>query len=110
MPKKTDGHSKLPVTVQSKWTKLKGLQLKTNWDATINTNTNCLGFGGLVRDAKGEVIASFSSCYPSSLSPLVAKTMALRRAFHVCRDLSLSNVVFEGDCLPRVQMVQSNLS
>lgn len=74
------------------WTKPSGSQLNTNWDAAINSTMNYSGFGGLVRDSVGEVLASFSNCYLTPLPPL----------------LGLSNVIFKGDCLQLIQVVQGD--
>ena len=43
------------------WTPPQGLVYKLNFDATVFANTNALGFGAIVCNDKGEVIAELSA-------------------------------------------------
>lgn len=68
----------------------------------VKINGNCCGFGGLDRDAIGEVLAAFSSNYSSILILSIAEAMTLRKTMIITKELGFSNVLFEGDCLPIV--------
>lgn len=88
-----------PLIEKRRWKTPNGLQLKTNWDVAPNSNTIYSSFRGLVRDSKGEILASFYYNYCTSLSPLVDEVMVLRKTLNVYQELGPSNVSFEGDCL-----------
>lgn len=80
-----------------KWAKPLGGLLKCNWDVAINPTT--IGLGGIVWNSKGEVLATFYSNISVMLKPVVAEATALWKTMLICRELGLSEILFEGECL-----------
>lgn len=90
-----------------RWTAPIGSQLKFNWDAAISSNSS--GLGGCIRDKEGEVILSFSCNLHSLLEPIIVEAMALRKVMLICKELNLSMIAFEGDCLQVVSAASSHM-
>lgn len=96
--KKTD-----PSSTTSRWVKPKLNQVKCNWDALVKVPQKITSFGGLIRDSKGMVLASFYNTYFVPLIPVIDKAMALIQVLTICQDLGLHVVQFVGDCLHLIQ-------
>ena len=60
---------------------------------------DCTGIGVVFRDHEGYVIAALSQRIPLSQSVEMAEALAVRRAVVFAQELSLTNVIIEGDCL-----------
>lgn len=56
-----------PLIVVKKWNRSQVLQLKANWDATVHSTSNITDFGGVIRDSKGKVIASYYSSFTPAM-------------------------------------------
>lgn len=52
-----------PIAASKKWECPQMPQLEVNWDVAILLTTNIIGFGRIIRDAKGKVIATQKSCF-----------------------------------------------
>lgn len=62
-----------PVTSASKkWECPQMPQLEVNWDVAIMLTTNIIGFGCIIRVAKGKVIATQQSCFTLTMKPKLA--------------------------------------
>lgn len=89
---------------------LKGLSprdllIKTNWDADVNSSSQSVGLGGVVRNSVRAILVIVCSKLPTNLQPDTAEVCTLRKVMSMCWDLNLSNIVFEGDCQYVVQAV-----
>lgn len=76
---------------------------KANVDATSFETPDCTGTGVVVWDPEGCVIAALSQRVRLTQSVEMVKALAVRRAVVFAKELSLSNVFVEGDCLRVVQ-------
>lgn len=65
--------------------------------------TNSVRIGVVVRDHSGCVIAALSQRVNLIHSVDIAEALAARRVVVLARELSLFNVIFEGDCLCVIQ-------
>lgn len=70
---------------------------KTNWDVSLDTQNNNMGLKIAIRDANGEVIASFCNNERDISSTLIAKIKELWQAIQLSAEVSLSVVTFERD-------------
>lgn len=70
---------------------------KVNWDASIDKDTGRMGFGILVRDDQGLILAAYSKTIMGRLDPTNAEAKAALLAILLCKQLGLSHVHLEGD-------------
>ena len=69
---------------------------KPNVDGSFNPQTNTSGIGGVLRDHQGPLIQAFATTAHAN-STLEAKLQAIPRGAKMCLDLSLIEVIIEGD-------------
>ena len=60
---------------------------------------NCASLGVVYRDHSGQVIAALSQKIGLPRMVEMAEALAVRKAMEFARDLSLFDVILEGDCL-----------
>ena len=89
-----------------RWSPLPEVCFKENFDASLFNGTNSVGIGVVVRDHLGCVIATLSQQVNSIHSVDIAEALAARQAVVLARELSLFNMIFEGDCLRVIQALQ----
>ncbi|KAK3222944.1 hypothetical protein Dsin_009969 [Dipteronia sinensis] len=70
---------------------------KINTNVAINKLGKKIGFGIVIRDATGSVVASSSQSVIATLSPQVAEAEAILRGLHLARGLGLLLVTIESD-------------
>ena len=80
---------------------------KANFDASLFDGLGMAGLGVVVRDYSGHIIVALSQKIWSPHSMEMAKALARNRALVFAQELSLSQVVIEGDSLQIVQAVNS---
>ena len=61
--------------------------------------SDCTGIGVVFQDHEGCIITTLSQRVCLTQSVEMAKALAARRAVIFAKELSLSNVLVEGDCL-----------
>lgn len=57
--------------------------------------------------ANDDVYASFNCKVAHTFNPEVAEALALRKAMLLCEELGFPSMIFEGDCLSVVHMINS---
>ena len=89
------------------WTPLSEGFYKINFDGAIFENFGRAGLGVVVRDVEGMVIAALSQNIqlPSSVDSVEA--LAARRAIILAQEISLTQVVVEGDSLKVIAAINS---
>ena len=70
-----------------------------NFDAAVFFDQHCSGFGAIIRNSLGEVMAGMSVKGPYVNSSEKAKVLACRRVVEFSREVGFSWVIIEGDCL-----------
>ena len=80
---------------------------KANFDAALFDGLGMASLGVIVKDYTGHIIVALSQKIRSPHSVEMAKALACNRALVFVQELSLSQVVFEGDSLQIVQAVNS---
>ncbi|XP_065631673.1 uncharacterized protein LOC136068448 [Quercus suber] len=74
-------------------------EFKLNFDAALFSDQHCSGFGAIIRNSSGEVMAGMSVKGPYVNSSEEAEVLACRRAVEFSKEIGFSRVIIEGDCL-----------
>lgn len=90
------------------WSALLPGWLKVNWDASIEKNKGWIGYGVLVREEKGLVVAAQCKAIMGSLDPTLAGAGAALLAIQPCKTLGFRLVHFVGDSLVVVDGINSS--
>ncbi|KAH6786600.1 hypothetical protein C2S52_006152 [Perilla frutescens var. hirtella] len=81
-----------------KWEPPPSGTLKLNSDAAFKDCNNA-AIGGAIRDASGKMIKGFAAKLPFCLSSPVAEALACLHGLMMARDLQVTNIVAETNCL-----------
>jgi hypothetical protein len=81
---------------------------KINWDAAVDKDHGRIGFGIIVRDHEGLVLAARSFTRALMVEPVVAEALAGFYAVEFSRDMSFFDIFLEGDALQIVSAVKTN--
>lgn len=76
-----------------------------NFDGSFNPVTGKAGIGGLIRDPYGNMIVAFSA-EALAKYPLESKLLALQLGIAHVKELEVSNIQIEGDCLAIISTIQ----
>jgi ribonuclease HI len=68
---------------------------KVNWDAAVDKNIGRLGFGIVVRDFEGAVVAARSTTNNFLVTPMVAKALAAYHVVEFCNEMGFADIIFE---------------
>jgi len=83
--------------------------VKANFDGAIFEDISAVGIGVVVRNEHGEIIAAMAEKIPLPDSVFTLETLAARRAVLFVQELSLRNVVFEGDSESFIQAIRNRI-
>jgi hypothetical protein len=97
----------LAVTNNTVWKAPESGWLKVNWDASVEKNQGRMGFGVVVRNEKGDVIAAQCQSTLGLFDPAVAEARAALLGVPLCRECGFMRVHFEGDAQTVVNAVNS---
>lgn len=81
--------------------------MKLNWDAGINRSQGCTGFGLVLYDWMGRLVAVQCVSRQGLLAPLAAELTGALLAVQFCRSMGLERVHFEGDAKIAVEAINS---
>ncbi|KAK3219971.1 hypothetical protein Dsin_013941 [Dipteronia sinensis] len=81
--------------------------LKINRDAAVDSMTGKIGIGVIIRDSRGEVLASSAQTISASLSASTAEALAVFSCLIFARDSGLSPVIIESDAQVVVNLINS---
>ncbi|KAK9988783.1 hypothetical protein SO802_029022 [Lithocarpus litseifolius] len=87
------------TTMEVKWCPPQPGSYKVNVDGTVFTKRKQVGFGVVIRDSAGEVIAALSQKLARSLGALETETKAMEVGVQFALDIGIRDVTFEGDSL-----------
>ena len=79
------------------WRPPAGLLYKVNFDAAVFTNSNSSGFGVVIRNNLGEILAAMSAKGPAVGDSEEAEVLACRRALEFAVDAGFAELEIEGD-------------
>ncbi|PON98597.1 hypothetical protein TorRG33x02_054970 [Trema orientale] len=107
---KVDGASLLKIhLVHNKWKCLPAGQLKLNVDTTIDSRSNSIGVGEVLKDNNGNVIDALYKRFCLIRSPYVAELLAMKEVLSWCKYKSYTAHMLECDCLSAVMAVNTKL-
>ncbi|XP_073153987.1 uncharacterized protein [Henckelia pumila] len=96
-------HSSLSLPQESlanvHWLKPPYPSLKCNVDAALFENPPRMGFGCILRDHLGLVVAAIHGVILGSFSPSTAEALGIREALSWIKDTNVSNVIVESNAL-----------
>ena len=98
-----------PTVQQSQvhWTKPPQDFYKANFDAALFDSSNMAGIGVVIRDYNGNVIGALSQKIALPPSIEHAEALAASWAVAFAKELSLFEVIFEGDCLRIIKAINT---
>jgi hypothetical protein len=103
----SDGLIQRDETLPFRWkAPFVGMQ-KVNWDVAVDTTTDRLGMGFIVRDHEGFVLAARSRTKLRNLELVAVEALTAFYATEFSRDLNLRNIFLKGDALQVVNAVKS---
>ena len=70
---------------------------KLNFDAALFSNLGRTGIGAVIRNEKGEVMATMTACGPTVHTSEEAELLACRRALEFAVDAGFYRLIIEGD-------------
>ncbi|KAK9994865.1 hypothetical protein SO802_024568 [Lithocarpus litseifolius] len=85
------------TTLVQNWEPLVGLNYKVNFDAAVFAEEEASGVGVVVRNDKGEAMASLSAKGPPVQDSKEAEALACRRAMEFMVEAGFMDVVLEGE-------------
>ena len=86
-----------PTSLRTCWQPPPASVFKVNFDAAIFAELNCLGFGAIIQNDKGEVMAAMSVKGPPVTCSEEAEILACRKALEFSVDAGFSKVIVDGD-------------
>ena len=103
-------HLAVPITqaVGSVWRPPDQSWFKLNFDAAIFKEQNCSGFGAVIRNNQGEVMAAMATRGPPVSCSEEAETLACRKALEFAVDAGFSKLIVEGDNINVMRAVSSS--
>jgi ribonuclease HI len=81
---------------------------KANWDAGIDKQNGRVGFGVVIRNHCGAMVASKSHFRTGFIDPTTAEAMAALMAVQFCVEMGIQQVILEGDAKNVVAAVTSD--
>nr|POE55080.1 hypothetical protein CFP56_26661 [Quercus suber] len=79
------------------WKPPSGSAYKLNVDATMFTGMDASGFGAVVRNEKGEVMAALAGKGPHVQDSEEAEALACRRTVEFAMEAGFREIILEGD-------------
>jgi ribonuclease HI len=80
---------------------------KANWDASLAKDKGWMGFGVVVRDEWGQIIAAQTKSERGCLEPTMAEARAALLAISLCKTRGLNRIIFEGDAQVVIKAIHS---
>ena len=92
------------------WQPLPQTAYKFNFDAAVFLGLNRSGFGAIIRNDKGEVMAAMTASRPKVSTSDEAEMLACKRALEFAVDAGFSRLIIEGDNVNVMQAISSPLA
>jgi ribonuclease HI len=72
---------------------------KVNWDAAVDKKLGQIGYGLIVRDHEGAVLAAWSTTENYLATPEVAKALATLHTVETSKEMGFHDIILEGHAL-----------
>ena len=96
------------VQPRASWSPPLGLLYKLNFDAAVFEGINASGFGAIVCNDKGEVMAAISARGPPVVDSEEAEVLACRRAVEFAVEAGFRELIIEGDNATVMKTIMSS--
>lgn len=96
------------VQSQVSWRLPTGLLYKLNFDAAVFEGISASGFGAIVRNDKGEVMAAILARGPPVVDSEEAEVLACRRAVEFFMEAGFREIIIEGDNVNVMKTIMSS--
>ena len=91
------------------WQPPPSARFKLNFDAALFSNLGRLGYGAIIRNEKGEVMAAMTASGPKVSISDEAEMLACRKAIEFAVDVGFSRMIIEGDSINVIQAISSSM-
>ena len=92
------------------WKPPPALVFKLNFDAAVFLENQRIGFGAIIQNDKGEVMAAMAAVGPPVSSSEEAKLLACRKAVEFATDAGFPELVIEGDNSNVMRAISSSMA
>ncbi|KAL5736173.1 hypothetical protein ACOSQ2_030961 [Xanthoceras sorbifolium] len=99
-----------PQPPLEKWRAPSLAWFQLNCDTALDVSNKIVGFGAVIRDDKGLVMAASAHNYNSLVSVEVAEAMALLHEVHLAAEMGISPIGFECDSSSIVSAINSRIT
>ncbi|XP_023889750.1 uncharacterized protein LOC112001801 [Quercus suber] len=93
---------------EAQWSPLPKNGFKLNFDAAIFEDLNALGFGAVISNKEGEVMAALAARGPPVSDSEEVKVLACRKALEFAVDARFTELIIEGDNESVMQTISSS--
>ena len=85
------------------------MEYKLNFDVAVFSGLDRSGYGVIIRNDNGEVMAAMTASGPKVSTSDEAEMLACRRAIEFAVDAGFSKLIIEGDNINVIQAISSSL-
>ena len=84
-------------------------EFKLNFDAAVFLDSGRIGYGAIIRNEKGEVMAAMTASGPMVRTSDEPELLACRKAIEFAVDAGFSRMIIEGDIINVIHAISSSL-
>ncbi|XP_075662941.1 uncharacterized protein LOC142632421 [Castanea sativa] len=99
-----------PTKCRSRWSPPADGNFKVNFDGAQFSDMGKAGLGVIIRDSKGQAIASLSEQASLPFSPEIVEAMAAARAISFAQGLGFTSFILEGDSTNIIEALKSMMN
>ncbi|KAL6194517.1 hypothetical protein ACLB2K_035600 [Fragaria x ananassa] len=95
--------------MRTKWKAPTHGMFKLNCDASVGSNGEWVGLGGVVCGSDGNLLMAFGERVAGRYSPYVAELQAIIQGLEMLVDRGWTHVIVESDCTEAVSMINGDM-
>jgi ribonuclease HI len=80
---------------------------KVNWDAFVDKKNGRIGYGLIIRDFEGVVLAVRSTTKNFLVTSKVTKVLVALHVVETCKEMGFHDIILEGDALQIVNVIKA---
>lgn len=74
------------------------------------TNLGKAGYGCVIKNAQGAIVAAIHGSFPGISNPSIAEALGMREALNWIKELQVTNIILESDALLIIEALNSSTS